>query len=612
MRVFRTFCWVCMLVIVLASIAIAPKIWSQSATGGSKLRGTIQSVDGKPMEGVTVSIRGEGETFVTSVFTNQRGVYVFPSVQKGLKYSLWAQAQGFERATADVNAGGGNGPTLRLKPLENFEKQLTGVEWMDSFPERTPAEKRAKQIFASNCTGCHDNAWVLQNRFDAAGWNKIIRIMSISSEGVMPRPNATGSATINAYQNDLVAFLTKVRGPGPRDYTLKPLPRPTGEAAQIIVSEYDIPREEAPGESYIHNGSDWSEGTPSRWEGRTIHNVAVGPDGDIYFSDDRVIDRTIGKLDPRTAKVTSYKMPGKDNVAMGTHGLWLAPDGIFWMDSLNPGRVGNTFLSFDPKTDKFKTYPKPDNIPGVGGTVGVDSKGIVWATSEGAPLKLDGAMKMDPKTGVYTNYPLIDRGFARQTTYGLTTDREDNAWYTSPNSDQVGIVDAETGKVSNIVFPPLSEASDGIEVTEQDKENYHKLAANQNAATPLHNCPRRIEADLHSDYVWVGLFCSNRIVKMNMRTKKTTEYRLPYEWMSPYGLTIDKNHMVWIDCLNTDMIVKFNPTTEKFTEYQMPTRGTDVRHLTVDDSGPTPVVWVGYNRVNKLARIQMRKASDMQ
>ena len=310
-------------------------------------------------------------------------------------------------------------------------------------------------------------------------------------------------------------------------------------------------------------------------------------------------------------------MPCKEGVGMGTHGIWPSPDGTFWMDALDPGREGNGFLNFDPKTQKFKKYTKPDDIPGVGGTVAVDSKGTVWATSEGPPLKLNGGMKLDPKTGVYTNYPLISRGFARETTYGMTTDREGNAWFTSPNSDQVDVIDAETGKVSQIVFPELSAttpdfSNSGMDVTEKDKDGYHKLASSQNSATPLHNCPRRIEADPHSNYVWVSLFCSNRIARMDINTRKVTYYPLPHKWSSPYGLTVDKNHNVWIDCLNTDMVIRFDSATEKFTEFQMPSRGTDIRHLIADDSTDPPTIWAGYNRSNKIARIQIRKASDMQ
>ena len=71
------------LIILLAGMVGAPSAFSQYVPGGPKLRGTITSPDGKPLEGVTVSIRGAGKTFVTSVFTNLQGVYVFPPVEKG-------------------------------------------------------------------------------------------------------------------------------------------------------------------------------------------------------------------------------------------------------------------------------------------------------------------------------------------------------------------------------------------------------------------------------------------------------------------------------------------------------------------------------------------------
>src|ERR1700694_4306154 len=108
MRRYRNFYWAQILIVMLASIVGAPSAFSQYAPGGPKLRGTVKSLDGKPLEGVTVSIRGEGKTFVTTVFTNQQGVYVFPPVERGLKYRLWAQAQGFQTARLDVEAGSGD------------------------------------------------------------------------------------------------------------------------------------------------------------------------------------------------------------------------------------------------------------------------------------------------------------------------------------------------------------------------------------------------------------------------------------------------------------------------------------------------------------------------
>ena len=597
MKHFKIFCGdLSLFALALAVVIAAPSVFSQDTQG--RIRGSVTSADGKPMEGVTVSVRGQGEPYVTTVFTNEHGVYVFPAAGTATKYSLWAQAQGFETAKTDA-VPGKQVSALQLKPLKDFSKQLTGVEWMNSFPENTPREKREKQIFVSNCSGCHDNHFALQNRFDADGWNKIITVMSKDSEGVTMNPKAVGETSMNEYKDELVAFLTKVRGPGPANYTLKPLPRPTGEAAQVVITEYDVPRPEAPAESLLHNGSDWMEGTPSRWEGRASHDAAVGSDGHVYFSDDRSMTATLSELDPKTGKVTSLAYPYKNGVAP-THGITSDADGNIWADSMGD------FLNFDPKTQKFKDFPRPaDMKAAVGGTVAGDKlayKGVVWGTAG------DGAMKFDTKTGQYTSYEMPD---SHKGTYGITVDRHGNGWYTSPGADRIYVVDAETGKTSDIIFEPLGPET-GMAVTEKDKEAYANIRANQNSANPLQNCPRRIGADPNADVVWVALFCADKIARIDAKTRDYTEYSMPHKYSRPYGLFVDNDHNVWINMLNTDMIAKFNPATKKFTEFQMPSRGTDIRHMAFDYTTNPMTIYLPYNRSNKVARIQFRKASDME
>jgi virginiamycin B lyase len=601
-------------------VIAAPAGLAQYAPGGPKLRGAVKSVDGKPMEGVTVSIRGAGKTFVTTVFTNLQGVYVFPPVEKGIKYSLWAQAQGFQTARLDADAGSGEVQglaELQLKPLANFEKQLTGVEWMNSFPENTPAEKREKRIYASNCSGCHANQFTLQNRFDAESWAKIVRVMSVSSNGTPMRPNAAGTATIEAYKDDIVRFLTKVRGPGPANYELKPLPRPTGEAAQVVITEYDLPRPEDPPESYMQDGSDWMKGTPSRWQGRAAHDAVVGPDGNVYLSDETTLDASIFKLDPRTAKVTPYKFPAKNGGAASTHGISVDPDGLIWTNN----QSDDNLLMFDPKTEQFIEYVRPPDMPGARNTVATDRqvhKGTIWsATFQGSAVKIDpvtgksifqnGALRLDPKTGKYSFFPLI----TGKDTYGVTVDRDGHGWYSSPGSDRVDVADADSGKTAEIVFPPTGPES-GMEITAADRENYAKLYALQNSATPLHNCPRRIGADPNADVVWVGLYCADKIAKIDTHTRQVTQYALPHKYSYPYGVVVDNAHNVWINLNNTDMLAKFDPATETFTEYHMPSRGTVMRHLAVDSSVNPPEVWAPETGLNKVARIQFRKPSDME
>ena len=52
-----------------------------------------------------------------------------------------------------------------------------------------------------------------------------------------------------------------------------------------------------PGWIMEHNGTDWIEGTPSRWNGRAAHDVAVDKGGNVWFADDATPERTLGKLD---------------------------------------------------------------------------------------------------------------------------------------------------------------------------------------------------------------------------------------------------------------------------------------------------------------------------
>jgi streptogramin lyase len=606
------------LIVILATIVGAPRSFSQYAPGGPKFRGMVTSPDGTPLEGVTVSVRGEGKTFVTTVFTNQQGVYVFPPLEKGLKYSLWAQAQGFEIARLDVDAVGIQPITgLQLKALKNFEKQLTGVEWMNSFPENTPSETREKRIYANNCTGCHANQFTLQNRFDADSWRKIVRVMSRSSNGTPMRANAAGTPTINAYEDEIVRFLTKVRGPVPANYELKPLPRPTGEAAQVVITEFDLPRPEAPPEAYMHDGSNWMEGTPSRWQGRAAHDAAIGPDGSVFLSDETTLEATIFKLDTQTGNVISYKFPAKNGGVASTHGIAVDPEGNIWSNN----QSNDNLLMFDPKTERFLEFLRPETMPGARNTVAVDQKvhkGVIWsATFQDGAVKLDpvtgksifqnGALRLDPKTGKYSFYPLI----TGKDTYGVTVDREGNAWYSSPGSDRVDVANAETGKIAEIVFEPTGPAT-GMEVTEVDKENYVKLNSLQNSATPLHNCPRRIGADANADVVWVALYCSDKIAKIDIHTHQVMQYAVPHKYSHPYGVVVDNEHNVWINLNNTDMLAKFNPTTEKFTEYQMPSRGTVMRHLAINYTTNPPEIIAAETGLNKVARIQFRSPADME
>jgi hypothetical protein len=213
--------------VLMLGLYFAPAIVSQPGPTPSVLAGTVKSKDGKPMEGVGVSARNDTQTFTMTVYTQQNGAYSFPQLDSG-HYKIWAQAVGFDADVKETSlvSGQSSQVALTLTPIEHYEKQLSGVEWVASLPEK-PGDERMKVLIATNCTGCHTASFPLQNKFDVAGWRRILDLMAkISSEGYI-REGAKTDEVITAYEDELAEYLARVRGPDSK-LDLKPLPRPTG------------------------------------------------------------------------------------------------------------------------------------------------------------------------------------------------------------------------------------------------------------------------------------------------------------------------------------------------------------------------------------------------
>jgi streptogramin lyase len=565
---------------------------SQSASASGNLSGSIKSSEGKPLGGIGVSARADSETFTTTVYTDESGRYSFPPLKSG-QYKVWAQAVSFETSKSGVTLSEGSKKQvdLTLASMTDFHKQLSGTEWAASLPEETPDDRRMKTVFINNCSGCHQVSFLLQNRFDAAGWGAVITLMEkMLSIGYAPE-DATPNPVIHAYKQELAEYLGRVRGPGNTTLNWKLLPRPVGESARIVVTEYDLPRPDMPGWIMEHNGTDWEEGTPSRWNGRAAHDVAIDKGGSVWFADDATPERTLGKLDPATGRVTEYKLADQADAAESSHALVFDKVGNIWFAN---GTEGSP-TKFDPETGKFFRYPRPQDVPYSGDFITLDTKGNVWAPHR------EGAFKLDPLTGKYTNYS-IKPGKAN---YDLAVDEEDKVWVSKPGGNDMVVVDSHTGKVDQVALNYL--VSQDYEVTAKDRELSASLGLTPNTATPLEKGPRRSAADRGTDVVWVCEFFADRLAKIDAKTRKVTEYPLPHRFSQPYSATVNtKDHTVWITMLNSDRIAKFDPSTEKFTEFTLPTRGTEIRNIQVDSSTNPPTVWLPYDRTNKIARVQFR------
>ena len=579
---------------------LASNAAARQAGGTARLSGSVRAADGSPMEGVGVSARADDQRYTTTVYTDASGAYSFPELSGG-HYKIWAQTVGFAAGVKELDLSGAKKADFSLTKLANFEKQLSGPELLASLPENGPADRRMKEVFANVCTSCHSAAFPLQNRFDSAGWNTIVSLMSRTSPTGVVTPEGTTSTSplakgqmyvIGAYKDELVAFLAKERGPDSPPLVPKAFARPSGDATRIVVTEYDLTRADHPADWVMpHNGSDWSEGTPSRWEGRGPHDVVVDHQGIVWFADDVTPGRTIGKLDPKTGKVTDFVLTGANGKVDSTHAITVDPDGNVWAADDTAGAP----LEFFPETEKFKTYPKPaGDFPRVGDFITADLKGNIWA-----PFSA-GAAKLDPQTGKYTLYSIPTKD---KSTYGIDIDKNDNVWIAGLTSDKISFIDAATGESSEYKVNPRD--TKGMDVTDRDREIYATMGG-QNTGDLLQVGPRRLATDRNGDSVWWAEHFANRIGTIDINTKKVSEVPMPHPYMQPYGIAVDKDHMVWVTSIASDRVVRFNPATNKITEYDMPTRGTEARHIFADNRTDPPTIWIPYDRTNKIARIQFR------
>ena len=600
---------IAVLLVGTGAALLIPK--SVQGQNNALLTGTIKSASGEKLAGVTVSAKAVGQTITTSVYTDEEGAYYFPPMAPG-KYDVWAQADTFETSRAMNDVDGVKHQDFTLKNLKDFARQLTGDQMLASMPEDTPEHTRMKDVVLHNCTSCHQPNYILQNRFDQAGWTAILNLMAKVNVGGMFQGADTPEWPIIAYhKTELAAFLAEMRGPGPTAMKFKLRPRPTGDAARVVITEYAIPLGTT-GEYVTNDGSDWSLGTPSKLNGVVgVHDSQPDFNGNIWFAYNAPSKgRTVGKIDPNTGIVTDYMVEGRRGTPASAHGITRDQKGILWFNASAggdeegaPGRLAR----IDPNTGKIDSFSPPKGMQGVAGTLDVDGKGQIWATTN------TGALRFDPETKTFKEFKSSATANADglTTTYGLAADREGNGWWAEMNNDLVGKSDIETGKSIEVKLPPHVAASDRV-LTPDEKKMYALGGSDWNSAKPWAQAPRRLAADKNGDDVWVCDWYGGNLARIDIHTLKVKIYPVPTPSAEPYAAVVDSNHNVWVNLMNADMVVKFDPKTEHWTEYSLPTLGTELRHVSILEQNGTTQVYVPYERLSKEARLTFRTKEDLQ
>jgi streptogramin lyase/mono/diheme cytochrome c family protein len=596
---------------ILLASAAAVTLAPAAQAADQLLSGAVTSSSGEKLGGVTVSAKAEGSTITTSVYTDETGSYYFPPLAAG-KYKVWAQALGFEAARSDVDLSAAKQQNLALAAMTDPERrwrQLPGELMAASLPEETADDARIKKIFMNQCTGCHTPNYPLQFRFDEAGWNRVINLMKlVNNVGVVPQ-GAKPNQIIELNQKELAAYLAKVRGAGESPIKIKERPRVTGEAARVVWTTYDVPQNPDVGvgtNQQTNDGSDWSLGTTSRIT-LLQHDGGMDLDGNLWFTSNapnKLV--TIGRVDAKTGEVKFLKVNRTDGRAANAHGLTMDRQGNFWFD-VDPGR--RSLGKLDPKTEKITVYQPPQNMSPLGGavTLDVDGKGKVWASSP------DGVLQFDPITEKFTEFKSglsFKNARGTNSTYGAAGDRDGNGWWAQMAFDTIGKADIRTGKTVEIKLPELK--------SELDKLSPAQLAAYENVTDltngsplPWGQGPRRMGTDKNADVLWVGNSWGSSFARIDTKTNEVTMVPFPDKAMQAYHIHVDSKHNVWGNLWTNDQIVKYDPVAAKWTTFEMPVRGTESRHISVHErDGKTMAVMPTY-RSHQMFVMTLRSEAEI-
>jgi streptogramin lyase len=537
---------------IVCFLALAsPLRVSAAESGSAALQGTVRSDGEGAMGGVLVSATKAGSTITTTVVTDEKGHYAFPAARLTPgKYNLAIRAVGYEVdgfPSAEIAAGKANTADLKLRKTTRLYTQLTDAEWMVSAPG-TPQQ----QQFLSNCDGCHSLQRIFQSTHNADEFQQVFKRMSSYSPGSVPshpQPTVGGAQRgfgTPAQLQPFADWMTTINLSNQQswNFPLKTFARPSGRATNVIITEYNLAREDA-----------------------QPHDVVRMADGTVWYAD--FGHQFIGSLDPKTGKVKDYPLPlVKPGFPTGTLDLEPDPSGNLWVSMMYQTGIAR----FDTKTKKFTVYPLPKDWQAdhtqesmVTPTfASVDGK--VWSNDQDTHASL----RLDVKTGQWDNLgPAKDMAGHGIAGYGMPADHENNLYLLAFGGAEIGKLDAKTKQLT--IYP---------------------------TPTPFSR-PRRGRVDAE-DNLWFAEYGASAVGRFDSETEKITEFKVPTPYFDPYDAVPAKNGEVWTGSMLTDRLDRLNPKTGDWVEYLLP-RSTNIRRVFVDNDG---AIWVGSNHGASIVKVE--------
>ncbi len=509
------------------------------------------------MEGVLVSAKKAGSTITITVVTDQTGRYSFPrnKLDAG-QYALRIRAVGYELdgpATVEIPVQDAATADIKLRKAKDVSTQLSNAEWIASVPG-TEDQKRS----LLNCVNCHTLQRIVKSSHDADEFVQVVKRMGeYANQSIPLRPQRRLAERMLEVRGDQRAqaqraqaeFLASIdQSSGPLSYSLKTLARPKARATRVIITEYDLPRPMI-----------------------EPHDAIVDSSGLVWYSN--FGEQNIGRLDPKTGKVTEFTVPEqKKGWPQGGLGLQFDKDENLWLGMMYQAGVAK----FDKETEKFQIFSAPAEFNKemtqinmvVPQRSSVDGK--FWTQNNGFAI----IHRFDLASGnIETFQPFKDgKPGEAHNIYDVAPDSHNNAFFTDMANQHIGRVDAKTGKISLWETP-----------------------------TPR-SAPRRGQMD-SQDRFWFGEYRGNNIGMFDTKTQQFKEWAIPTAYSAPYDVALDKNGEAWTGSMSSDRIARLDPQSGQITEYLLP-RSTNIRRVFVDNSTTPVTFWVGNNHGASIVKLE--------
>jgi len=370
-----------------------------------------------------------------------------------------------------------------------------------------------KAVVEQSCLGCHEPIRIINAGYNRQDWQNVIHMMLNVGAPVPP---------------DQVVVLT--------DYLVENFPEKPKPAPSLIAGGARVEIKE------------WVVPTP----GSRPHDPLAYPDGSIWYTGHMA--NVLGRLDPRTGKITEYH---PDTPSSGPHGLVADQDGNIWFTGNFAGYIGK----FDPRTGKFVDYPLPDATARDPHTPLFDRRGLLWFTVQGANM----VGRLDPKSG---EIRLVKSPTPRSNPYGMVISSRDVPWFCEFGSNKLASIDPDTMAIHEYTLP--------------------------NAASR----PRRI-AITPDDVIWYSDYARGYLGRFDTRTGEVKEFASPGGSNSaPYGIVYLKRAVWYSESgVRPNTLVRFDPATETFQTWAIPSGGGVVRNMMVTRDGNIAMAESGVNRV---------------